>query len=439
MPAELIKYGFSGGVFSRALQGRPDLEKYDLGLAVSENFFIDYRGGATSRAGTQFCEQAGATSLPAIRFFSFRFNRLLSNNYLLVFTPGKLRFVQDGAYVLEATKAISGIVTNTVTSAAHGYAVGDLVQISARTYVIGAVTTDTFTTLDFEGAAENPSGTEVQRVYTIDTPYTADMLPGLQFRQRRDMVRITTLDYGPMDLTRVDHTDWDLAVFASGGAAVASPSAGFAATASGGGAASVNWTVTSVDQEGKESYLTTIQTAASIVDYTNTAGSIKFAWTPVAGARYYNIYRSLVFPAAGQNSVGQQLGFIGRAYGASFTDTNVTPNFGISPQTRYNPFDVGQVAYIEITNPGSGYTSNPTVSVSGGGGSGFVGLPIRSSSNTIEGVLVLNPGSGYASPTVSFTGGGGTSAAGTVHLNEATGSIRPSPSSTVSALGSWGP
>lgn len=421
MPAELIKYGFSGGVFSRSLQGRADLEKYDLGLAEAENFFIDYRGGATSRAGLQFCEQIGNTLLEGVRFFSFRFNRLISNNYLLVFTPLKLRFVQDGAYVLEAAKAITSIVGNTVNVTAHGYANGDLVQISARTYVVAAAAANSFNTLDFNGAAENPAGTTVQRVYTVTTPYTAQMLPGLQFRQRRDMIRITSLDIGPRDLTRVDHTNWTLAVFDSGGADVPSPSSGFAGTASAAGSASVNWAITSVDQEGKESYLKSIQTTASIVDYTNTAGSIKFSWNAVPGAKYYNIYRSLVFPAAAQNSVGQQLGFIGRSYGASFTDTNVTPNFGVSPQTRFNPFDVGQVDYIEMTAGGAGYTSDPTVTVTGGGGSGFVGIPIRSSSNTIEGVLVLDPGSGYSGATVAFTGGGGAGAAGIVRLGPASG------------------
>ncbi|HLP68075.1 MAG TPA: hypothetical protein VK181_11210, partial [Rhizobium sp.] len=423
MPVELIRYGFSGGVFSRALQGRSDLEKSDLGLAAAENFFIDYRGGATSRAGFQFCEQIGATSLEAVRFFSFQFNRFLANNYLLVFTPLKLRFIQDGAYVLEAAKTITSIVGNTVNSTAHGYANGELVQISSRTYIVAAAAANSFQTTDFNGVAENPVGTEVQRVYTVDTPYTAEMLPGLQFRQRRDMVRITSLDYPPMDLTRAAHTSWTLAAFNTGGGSVASPSAGFTATPSGAGTAVLYWAVTSVDANGRESYLTSIQVATSLVNYASTSGSCRFSWTPVAGAKYYNVYRSLIFPTAAQSSGGQELGFIGRTYGPSLTDTNITPNFAITPRVYYNPFDEGQISFVNITAAGSGYSGLSTITASEVGGSGFLALTIRNDPGAVQGALIVNAGKGYVAPTltVNANGGGGTLATATAVVDSLVG------------------
>jgi Fe-S-cluster-containing dehydrogenase component len=70
------------------------------------------------------------------------------------------------------------------------------------------------------------------------------------------------------------------------------------------------------------------------------------------------------------------------------------------------------VAKLTVTTPGSGYTSAPTVTFSGGGGSGArataqIGSPVAS-------VTVTAGGSGYTSaPTVTFSSGGGTGAAGT--------------------------
>ncbi|MCE4544589.1 MULTISPECIES: right-handed parallel beta-helix repeat-containing protein [unclassified Caballeronia] len=74
---------------------------------------------------------------------------------------------------------------------------------------------------------------------------------------------------------------------------------------------------------------------------------------------------------------------------------------------------VGKVLDVAMSNNGSGYTSKPTVSFSGGGGSGAAATAELSNSGRIIGVNMTNNGSGYTSaPSVSFTGGGGSSAAG---------------------------
>lgn len=75
------------------------------------------------------------------------------------------------------------------------------------------------------------------------------------------------------------------------------------------------------------------------------------------------------------------------------------------------------IARIEITNGGSGYTSAPTVSFSGGGGTGAAGTAVISG-GVVTGVTITNAGSGYASrPTIAFAGGGGSNAAGEVVLD----------------------
>jgi hypothetical protein len=62
---------------------------------------------------------------------------------------------------------------------------------------------------------------------------------------------------------------------------------------------------------------------------------------------------------------------------------------------------------------GSGYTSAPTVSLSGGGGSGATATATVSG-GAVTAYTVVTAGSGYtAAPTLSLTGGGGTGAYGT--------------------------
>jgi predicted secreted hydrolase len=66
---------------------------------------------------------------------------------------------------------------------------------------------------------------------------------------------------------------------------------------------------------------------------------------------------------------------------------------------------------IALVDPGSGYTSNPTVEITGGGGSGGSALLLRNPDGTIKDVVVASGGSGYTStPTVTIVGGGGSGA-----------------------------
>lgn len=76
----------------------------------------------------------------------------------------------------------------------------------------------------------------------------------------------------------------------------------------------------------------------------------------------------------------------------------------------------GQIRSVTITNGGSAYGSAPTVSFSGGGGTGAAGTAVLSG-GAVASVTITNTGSGYTSaPTISFSGGGGSGAAGTVNL-----------------------
>lgn len=81
----------------------------------------------------------------------------------------------------------------------------------------------------------------------------------------------------------------------------------------------------------------------------------------------------------------------------------------------YNNF-IEKVWKCTVTNGGSGYTSNPTVSFSGGGGAGAAGIA-RIFDGEVIVIEMTNHGSGYTSaPTVSFSGGGGAGAVATAQV-----------------------
>ena len=86
----------------------------------------------------------------------------------------------------------------------------------------------------------------------------------------------------------------------------------------------------------------------------------------------------------------------------------------------------GALAAIELTNGGSGYTTAPTVALSGGGGTGAAATAIIAGGKVV-GFKITNAGSGYTStPTVDLTGGAGTGATARAVLGDADDFVLPS-------------
>ncbi len=74
------------------------------------------------------------------------------------------------------------------------------------------------------------------------------------------------------------------------------------------------------------------------------------------------------------------------------------------------------VVKVTVGTGGSSYSSAPTVSLSGGGGTGAAAVA-QMAGTMVQGVVITNAGTGYTSaPTVSFSGGGGSGAAGTASV-----------------------
>lgn len=78
------------------------------------------------------------------------------------------------------------------------------------------------------------------------------------------------------------------------------------------------------------------------------------------------------------------------------------------------------VSQVIVTNGGTGYSTAPTVSFTGGGGVGATAVAVVSGGIVVA-INVTAEGIGYTSaPTVGFTGGGGTGAAATASVTSGT-------------------
>lgn len=421
--ADLVKYAFVAGELSPTLLFRTDVEKYDLAVAEATNWQVDYRGGISTRAGTQFCDFVSDDDRPT-KFVPFKFSPSASQTYTLVFSHLKVRFLQSGAYVLEAAKTITG-VTNAapgiLTSAAHGFSDGDWVKVydvegmtelNGRTFRVGSVTTNTFGLYDaVTGSPINTvpyalysSGGTVARIYTVTTPYEAEDLELLRAHQSRSVLYLTHQDYKARTLTREAHTTWTLAEVVFGNS-VSSPTG--VAVDAGSGSAGVAFQITAVDDEGVESLPSDYAFDTTAVDYASTTGQAKVTWTKVTGARYYKVYRSQIIPVGTECSRAMQLGFVGIAYGPQFIDRNIVPDFTLTPPTHLNPFADGAIEFIEVTAGGTGYTNASVVSITTSTGTGFVGYPIVSG-GAILAIAIANGGKGYVSgDTINVSVGSG--------------------------------
>lgn len=383
MSVNALQTSFAAGELAPSLFARTDLAKYHAGAALLRNFFVDYRGGASTRCGTKYSLQAFNSSFP-VRLISF--SASFTQTYALEFGQNYLRFHSNGNPVLEAAKTITAATQANpcvVTSAAHGYSIGNWVfisgivgmtQLNGRYFIITATTTNTFTLANLNNVAINStgytaytSGGTVQRVYTISTPYAASDLALLKFAQNVSVMTLTHPSYVPYTLTFIASTNWTLLPIIIG-SSIGIPASPTVATSLGAGSVNYAYVVTAVDINGQESGASAFGTLASKLDITTTAGTNTVTWTAVAGALYYNVYRAqrsygAVVPA------GSSFGFVGFSTSVTFIDTNINADYSITPPIPQNPFQGAGVLSIAVTASGT-YTTVPTVSLTAAPGGG---------------------------------------------------------------------
>lgn len=91
-----IKNSFSAGQVSRKLYGRSDLEVYNSGVEISQNFFPDVRGPAIKRGGSGFIETITvAAGTHAIRTFVRQFSQ--STFFIFSFHFHSIRITEHSA------------------------------------------------------------------------------------------------------------------------------------------------------------------------------------------------------------------------------------------------------------------------------------------------------------------------------------------------------
>lgn len=437
------------------------------------NFYVSFRGGANSRAGTAFVgysKQTGRSYPPRLVTFSFNIFQGLD----LEFGHRYMRVIFNGAFVLETAVTVTGITRanpGVVTAAAHGFSNGDWVylsgivgmtQVNGQTYVVAGATTNTFQLNDVFGNSVNTaafsayiSGGTVARVYTLTTPYSEVDLPWLKWKQSADVMSLccinqqTGTEYLSYDLARVTDDDWSLTQIVTT-QSISPPVSctAYATTAANGTQSSTHtaeyptayaYVVTAISEtDGQESVASPIANVLNSVDISATAGSLIIQWPSVQGAKYYNIYKAP--PSFNSNPgnlytanpvpAGSLFGFAGTSYGNSFTDSNITEDLSQVPPLHVRPFTRGAIVGFDIISQGSGL-STVTVTVPSATGTGFVGTAVIIN-GMLQGIIIVDGGSGYDALADSFDFNGASSANGGIDFS---GSGNPADADTITLNG----
>lgn len=95
---------------------------------------------------------------------------------------------------------------------------------------------------------------------------------------------------------------------------------------------------------------------------------------------------------------------------------------GYQPRVLVTAGDTGSwiddgIVSVAVSNGGTGYTSAPTVAITGTGGAGATATATVVN-GVVTAVTITNPGSGYETASVAFSGGGGSGAAATANIGD---------------------
>lgn len=378
-----IQTSFNSGEWSPTLNARTDLAKYKSGAALLENYFVDYRGGASTRAGTRYVLQCLDSDNP-VRVIAFQ--ATFNLGYVLEFGESYIRFYVDGAPVLETAKNITGATKANpcvLTIVGSGYSIGDwifvtgvggMTQLNGRYFKVTNVVGNAVTIAALNGTAVNSTGYgtytaggTASRVYTLASPYAAADLATIKFAQNVNQMILCHPSYAPYALTLIGATNWTLLPIVFGTSA-ATPTGVVVSTTLANGTWNYSYVVTSVDASGQESIASTatpitLPSATAKQDLRTVAGSNTIQWVPVAGAISYNIYKSEQ-RAGTAVPAGLLYGFIGSCTDATFIDSNIAPDYSQTPPLARNPFQGSGVASVAVIVAGT-YTTVPGVSFTG--------------------------------------------------------------------------
>lgn len=409
MTAAKIQTAFHKGELAPALFARVDLAAYHTGLATCRNFFVDYRGGVSTRAGTEYILQA-FKSATAVRLIPFQAS--FTVNYVLEFGDFYIRFYFNGGPVLESTKPITGATQANpcvLTVNGHGYNTGDWVfitgvggmtQLNGKYFQVTNLTANTISLQDLNGNNINSTGYSIYtaggtiaRVYTLVSPYAAADLATLKYAQNVNTLVLCHSSYAPYVLTLISATNWTILPITFG-STIGAPTGVASTSTFAAGAVNYSYEVTAVDFSGQESIASSATSQSAKADEATVRGTNQITWTAVAGAQYYNVYKA-------KSSIttaippGAAYGFIGFTTGVAFNDININPDFSSTPPIGQNPFVGSQVTSITVTASGT-YTNVPSVTIAAPANGG------QATGSAYLGVLSATPGTSSTNWVVGF-------------------------------------
>jgi hypothetical protein len=363
-----IQSSFSAGELSKSLYGRVDLDKYQSGAALMENFFVDYRGGASSRPGTQLIDRArqpGSAAPPHL--FPFIFSQ--GQSYVLELGDLYMRFYTNGQQLLQTGVAITGITQANpavVTSVAHGFAtgknvylsgVGGMTQVNGVTYQIVVIDANHYSLQTLDGVGVNSifytpyiSGGTGAGIYELVTPWAAVDLPKLKWAQSADVITFTHNSYPIYNLSRTGVSTFTLALEVI--APVLPAVTGATAFASVAGNLIYQYIVCPVTRAGvRGAQNNSFAVGSKALDpLAATPVVIECDWAGGGAADHFDVFKTGPVPNTATNQP-TVFGYIGSTVIGSFNDNNIGPNYADNPPDFRNPFSGGKnpgcVAYIQ--------------------------------------------------------------------------------------------
>ena len=181
-------------------------------------------------------------------------------------------------------------------------------------------------------------------------------------------------------------------------------------------------------------------------DIENTTSNAPASVTAVTGTGMQGLHAKnyLVTDGATTYSVMDVYVRFGSAVGVGASGERIVSNYGqattdaasgnVSKISRGENYSSSGLPISKIiVNAGGSYLTAPTVTITGGGGTGALATAVLTGT-AVTSVTLTDPGSGYTSiPTVTFSGGAGTGAIATasfLNFQHSNGSWMPGPSAT---------
>ncbi len=234
MSIRVCQNSFSKGILSPSLQGRVDLEQYNLGLKNLKNGLVMQEGCVVNRPGLQYLETTKYSDKKT-RLIPFVFN--LNESYILEFGDKYIRVIKDGAYILENDTA-----------------------------------------------------------YEITSPYGENDIFNIDYCQQADVVTLTCNNFEPYNLSRYSNNDWRLEKI-NFKATIESPTnvkAKYTGSTSS-NTTTYSYVVTAVHKDNFEesSKSEAVSVVGHLEAYWTTSEYITITWNTVVNACEYNIYRSV--------------------------------------------------------------------------------------------------------------------------------------------------